>query len=85
MIKGDGDYNHRWHRVMVQWTRRMKIHIVNIYGKEGKTTEDDEHNHKVQGNVQEQLQGLGRVPWIIGGDWNQEPGKVTDIWESGAR
>ena len=23
------------------------------------------------------------VPWVIGGDWNQEPGKVTDIWEIG--
>ena len=53
MIKGDGDYNHRWHRVMVQWTRKTKIHIVNIYGKEGKTTEDGEQNHKLQSNVQE--------------------------------
>ena len=83
MIKGGGEYNHRWHRVMVQWTRRTKVHIVNIYGKERKKAEDNEQNHKLQGRVQQELQGLGRVPWIIGGDWNQEPGKVTDIWEIG--
>ena len=29
------------------------------------------------------MQGLGRVPWIIGGDWNQDPEKVTNIWEIG--
>ena len=53
MIKGGGDYNHIWHRVMVQWTRRTKIHIINVYRKEGKTVEDDEQNHKLQGKIQE--------------------------------
>ena len=24
MIKGDGDYNHRWRRVMLQWTGKTK-------------------------------------------------------------
>ena len=29
------------------------------------------------------MQGLGRVPWIIGGGWHQDPGKGTNIWEIG--
>ena len=49
MVKGGGEYNHRWHRVMVQWTRKTKIHLIDVYGKEGKTIEDDEQNHKLQG------------------------------------
>ena len=40
-------------------------------------------NHKLQGAIQEELQGLGRVPWVIGGDWNQEPAQVEQIWEIG--
>ena len=57
---------------MLQWTRTTKL----LIGKDGMTPEDDAMNHKIQGAIQEELQGLGRVPWIIGGDWNQEPTQV---------
>ena len=79
MILGGGDYNHRWHSVMVQWTRKTKLHIVNIYGKEGKQLEVEELNHKLQDNIQQELQGLGRVPWVIGGfgTRNQDKSQVS--------
>ena len=58
-----------------------KIHLVSIYGKDGCTVEDDEQNHKIQTAIQQELQNLGRVPLIIGGDWNQDPAQVEHIWE----
>ena len=74
MTRGTGGYGHTWHRVMIQWMRKTKIHLVNIYGKDGLTTEDDEVNHKIQGLIQQELQCLGRVPWVWG--WNQEPAQL---------
>ena len=53
MNSGLGGYSHRWHRVMIQWTRKTKVHLVNIYGKDGMTPEDDEANHKIQGAIQQ--------------------------------
>ena len=46
MTRGTGDYSHRWHRVIM---RKTKKHLVNIYGKDGMTKEDDKMNHKIQG------------------------------------
>ena len=59
------------------------MHIINIYGKDGMTPEDDAMNQNMQGAIQEEPQGLGRVPWVIRGDLNQEPAQVEHIWEIG--
>ena len=68
---------------MKQWTRRHKLYIINLYGKGGMNPEDGTQNHKLQTEAQQELQGLGRVPWIIGGDWNQEATQVELTWEIG--
>ena len=53
MTRGVGEYGHRWHRVMLQWTRKPKLHIINIYGKDGMTPDDDAFSHKIQGAIHE--------------------------------
>eukprot|EP00972_Heterocapsa_arctica_P013191 1938341-Heterocapsa_arctica.AAC.1 len=37
----------------------------------------EEGNRVLRDRVAEHLAKLGRVPWIIGGDWNVEPGTFT--------
>jgi hypothetical protein len=37
----------------------------------------DEGNKVLRDRISEHLAQIGRVPWIIGGDWNVEPGTFT--------
>eukprot|EP00972_Heterocapsa_arctica_P097514 14386367-Heterocapsa_arctica.AAC.1 len=50
-----------------------------IYGLDnGHTNPPPEEGNKLLGaRISEHLAKIGRVPWIIGGDWNLEPGTFT--------
>eukprot|EP00972_Heterocapsa_arctica_P005687 839145-Heterocapsa_arctica.AAC.1 len=59
------------------------MHIFSIYGFDiGQTNKQGQHYHE-RGNstIRDRLgiyiTQLGRVPWIIGGDWNMIPGSCV--------
>ena len=33
--------------------------------------------------IQQYLAVIGRVPWLIGGDWNIQPGQLSNFWSKG--
>ena len=35
------------------------------------------------GELQEHLAVLGRVPWVLGGDWNMQPDAFRSMWNRG--
>eukprot|EP00972_Heterocapsa_arctica_P098403 14521821-Heterocapsa_arctica.AAC.1 len=55
------------------------MHIMCIYGLDsGQTNPLPEEGNKVlRARISEHLAKIGGVPWIIGGDWNLEPGTST--------
>eukprot|EP00972_Heterocapsa_arctica_P025046 3690600-Heterocapsa_arctica.AAC.1 len=50
-----------------------------IYGLDsGQTNPPPEEGNKLlRARISERLAKIGRVPWIMGGDWNLEPGTLT--------
>ena len=75
--------NHRWHRVSIQWTRKSKLQLVNIYGFDSRQEDCLGKNAALQEAIGKDLRGLGRAPWVIGGDWNMEPEQIRGTWEQG--
>eukprot|EP00972_Heterocapsa_arctica_P111827 16428295-Heterocapsa_arctica.AAC.1 len=55
------------------------MHIICIYGLDtGQTNPTPEEGNQVfRSRISEHLAKLGRVPWVIGGDWSLEPGTFT--------
>ena len=73
-------HNHRYLRVVIPWTRTRKLHIVNIYAHDVGYADRLELNSKLFRYVQENINKSGRVPWVIGGDFNQEPHEDIPQW-----
>ena len=55
---------------IVPWTRKNHIHVITVYGAHSTHPDKDKENTRMCEDIQEYLAVLGRVPWIIGGDWN---------------
>eukprot|EP00972_Heterocapsa_arctica_P020669 3048513-Heterocapsa_arctica.AAC.1 len=55
------------------------MHVICIYGLDtGQTNPTPEEGNQVlRSRITEHLANIGRVPWVIGGDWNLEPGTFT--------
>eukprot|EP00972_Heterocapsa_arctica_P082912 12218185-Heterocapsa_arctica.AAC.1 len=58
---------------------RKPMHIMCVYGLDtGQTNPGPEEGNKVlRARISEHMAKIGRVPWIIGGAWNLEPGTFT--------
>ena len=67
----------------VQWTRKTALHLLSVYGTHHTHLGAEEQNAQLLDSLQSYLAGLGRVPWIIGGDWNLEPQEVRPTWGRG--
>ena len=66
---------------MIQWTRPETLCAINFYGI-GATKPDAREQHQgCHEIIQEDIYTLGRVGWIIGGDWNQQPEAVHSTWQ----
>eukprot|EP00972_Heterocapsa_arctica_P019635 2898067-Heterocapsa_arctica.AAC.1 len=71
--------DHRLIGASIGWGRKKTMHIMCIYGLDiGQTNPGPEEGNKVlRTRISEHLGKIGRVPWIIGGYWNLEPGTFT--------
>eukprot|EP00972_Heterocapsa_arctica_P058347 8607900-Heterocapsa_arctica.AAC.1 len=71
--------DHRLIGASIGWGRKKTIHVICMYGLDTGQTDPgpEEGNRLLRDRVSEHLAKLGRVPWIIGGDWNVEPGTFT--------
>ena len=78
-VKGKGKYDHRWVSTILPYTRTRAMHVHCIYGWD-RTYEDDGRNAELSQRIQEEISKNGRVPYIVGGDWNQTPEEVAEHW-----
>ena len=74
---------HRGTLAAVAWTRRNYLHVGSVYGAHQGHPARAEENHKLFTELQEHLAAIGRVPWVIGGDWNMEPQEFHQGWAKG--
>ncbi len=65
-----------WGRV--QWTRSRALLVGNVYGH-SYGPEQEDLNTQLDLLIAGELNGHGRVPWIIGGDWNRSPAACSHI------
>ena len=82
---GKGQYNHRWMRAVVPWTRSRNLHLVSFYGFHSGHVNALEDNIRLLGLLQEEKAALGRVPFVAGGDWNLRPHELGPLFEMGFR
>eukprot|EP00972_Heterocapsa_arctica_P067701 9995913-Heterocapsa_arctica.AAC.1 len=79
IIKSTLVSDHRLIGASIGWGRKKTLHVMCMYGLDtGQVNPGPEEGNRVlRDRVAEHLAKLGRVPWIIGGDWNVEPGTFT--------
>ena len=82
---GNGIYSHRWMRATVPWTRTRALHLFCVYGHDVGKNEAYEQNLLLIGEIQEEKARIGRVPTVMGGDWNCEPMTLNALWDGNAR
>ena len=70
----------RWHRVTIPWIKGVAIHVVNVYGWVSTGIDSSAKNDALALEIREDLGGLGRVPWVAGGDWNRTPEQTGSLW-----
>eukprot|EP00972_Heterocapsa_arctica_P057603 8498424-Heterocapsa_arctica.AAC.1 len=71
--------DHRLIGASTGWGRKKTTHVMCIYGLDTGQTNlgPEEGNNVLRARIYEHLANIGRVPWIICGDWNLEPGTFT--------
>eukprot|EP00972_Heterocapsa_arctica_P057587 8496148-Heterocapsa_arctica.AAC.1 len=71
--------DHRLIGASIGWGRKKTMHVICINGLDtGQTNpRPEEGNNVLRSRISERLAKIGRVPWVIGGDWNVEPGTFT--------
>ena len=67
----------------IAWTRRAYIHVGSVYGAHQGHPSRATENHRLFTGLQEHLAAIGRVPWLLGGDWNMEPSELQEFWTRG--
>ena len=83
MMKNKFESDYRALGVTIGWGRSKTLHIFSIYGYDTGQKDAQGQNYYERGNrtIRDRLGSyitqLGRVPWIIGGDWNMKPGVCT--------
>jgi hypothetical protein len=80
ILKNTFEANHRAIGASIGWGRKKTLHLFSIYGYDKGQKDLQGQNYYDKGNrtIRDRLgcfiKQLGRVPWIIGGDWNMGPG-----------
>eukprot|EP00972_Heterocapsa_arctica_P096272 14204010-Heterocapsa_arctica.AAC.1 len=69
--------DHRLVGAIIGWGGGKSIHIMSIYGHDTGQTNNEDGNQVLRGRVGRHLAAIGRVPWVVGGDWNLQPGEFT--------
>ena len=54
----------------------LDLHVFNVYGWPAGTPDRANRQSKLWEELFSQAAGLGKAPWIMGGDWNDEPGAI---------
>ena len=70
---------------MIQWTRKKMFHLFNVYAYDVSYADRQESNAEVYKDLQGTIAQLGRVPWVLGADFNQTPEEPLAGWFSKAR
>lgn len=71
-----GECSNRIVGAAVAPTRRKVLNVYNVYGWDCHYKNNEESNHQMVEQLVHRVIGLGRTMWVIGGDWNMEPGEV---------
>ena len=77
--------SHRHLHAYTQWARKRSLHLFNVYAYGASYPDRLEQNAAIYQRVQAELAQLGRVPWILGGDFNQGPTEDLSGWSRPAR
>jgi hypothetical protein len=64
----------------VQWTRKKSIQLFNVYAHDVSYPNRNELNAQIYKEIQERVAKMGRIPWVVGGDFNQEPQELLPGW-----
>eukprot|EP00972_Heterocapsa_arctica_P033120 4871492-Heterocapsa_arctica.AAC.1 len=82
-MKNTFESDYRTLGASIGWGRKKTLHIFSIYGfdigqndKQGQSYYE-RGNKPVRDRLGRYITQLGRVPWIIGGDWNMGPGSCV--------
>ena len=54
--------------------------LFNVYAHDISYPNRDDLNARIYEEVQERIARMGRIPWIVGGDFNQEPHDLLPGW-----
>ena len=63
----------------IAWSRRDSLRIYGIYGFDSGKANAFQKNAGLHSRISGMIAESGRVPWIIGGDWNQDPSQPRMI------
>ena len=77
--------SHRHLHAYIQWSRTRLLHLFNVYAFDVSYPDRLEQNAAIYQRIQTELAQLGRVPWILGGDFNQGPTEDLPGWSRPAR
>eukprot|EP00972_Heterocapsa_arctica_P079583 11727474-Heterocapsa_arctica.AAC.1 len=75
-MKSSMEADHRSIGALIGWGSRS-IHIMSIYGHDVGQNDPEEGNKVLRERVGRHLSAIGRVPWVVGGDLNLQPGEFT--------
>eukprot|EP00972_Heterocapsa_arctica_P108222 15937328-Heterocapsa_arctica.AAC.1 len=56
--------------------KRVYSHHVYLWSRRCQTN-PEEGNKVLRGRVGRHLSAIGRIPWVVGGSWNLQPGEFT--------
>ena len=61
---------------VISWTRRVKMHLYSVYGYDCGKEDAAGKNRAFHRSISQEITRIGRVPWIMGGDWNITPAEI---------
>lgn len=66
---------------VIGWSRRSRLHVASVYNSDEAGPGHEEHTRRIINQWQAYFAGIASVPWVIGGDWNMEPGQAYHRWD----
>ena len=84
ITQGSEAHTHRHLRATIPWTRNQLLHGFNVYVRGVSYHDRDNLNGAIFDQVQQALTTLGRVPWLLGADFSQEPKEALLSWRKRA-
>lgn len=73
VYKACQDPHARYIQGVIQWTRTHRLVLGTVYGYDSNHPQREEGNSQLYASVTKHIHELGRVPWLIAGDFNMEP------------